>query len=185
MGTGEPLLNARAVADAVVRLQELGIGRKRMRVSTVGIRRGLERLASLTAPPGLALSLHAARDDLRRQLISFSTGTVREVTRAALDYGRQARVRIAVQYVLLDGINDSAEDARALRDLFRGQRVKIDLIQFNRVEELPFCATSPEREQRFAETLYQAGIQVTRRSSRGQESRAACGQLRRMLSQGP
>ncbi|MCI0650637.1 MAG: radical SAM protein [Planctomycetes bacterium] len=186
MGVGEPLLNARAVGAAVTRIErDFGIGRKRMRVSTVGILAGLAHLAALPRPPGLALSLHAARDDLRRRLIPYRPlAPIADAVRAALDYGRRARVRIAIQYLLLAGVNDGDDDARGIRDLFARERVKIDLLRHNEVAESPFRAASREREDAFAALLYRAGLHVSRRTSRGAGAGAACGQLRRQIPNG-
>jgi len=181
MGMGEPLLNVPEVSRAIeILLSQFGFGLsgKRVTVSTAGVVPEMLPLAR-RYPVSFAVSLNAARDDLRSLLMPINRkyplrDLVAEMKRIPLQSGR----KVTAEYVLMAGVNDSPEDARALSRLLRGGRIKVNLIPFNPHAESPYGAPPPETASRFRDHLLAAGIQTITRERRGADIRAACGQLR-------
>lgn len=181
MGMGEPLENLREVARAIdILLSQYGFGLsgKRVTVSTAGIVPALLELAG-EYPVSFAVSINAARDDLRSRLMPvnrrYPLGAVLEAVRKIpLRSGR----RVTAEYVLIGGVNDSEQDARELAALFAPARVKVNLIPYNPHELSDFRPPRPESVDRFREVLVARGIQVMTRQRRGADIEAACGQLR-------
>jgi 23S rRNA (adenine2503-C2)-methyltransferase len=181
MGMGEPLLNYEATLKALSLLNgEKGIAARNLTVSTSGFVPGILKLAREKLQITLAISLHAASDELRRRLVpGMAKWSISEIMGAVRDYFKQSGRRPTFEYCLLDGENDSIEEAHKLAGLLHGLNCHVNLIPYNQVTELGLRA-SPERQVRvFREVLKRAGIQVTQRQERGADIEAACGQLRR------
>jgi len=181
MGMGEPLLNLDAVLDAAAALTDparFGLGARHITISTSGVVPGIERLARLRPQWTLAISLHAARDPLRDLLVPLNRRwPVADVVAAARAYGEATGRRLSYEYVMIDGINDTASDAEAVVRLLRGSGAHVNCIPMNPVAHTPWRASTPSRIAAFAERLRAGGLGVTVRRNRGQEVGAACGQL--------
>ena len=183
MGMGEPLANypaVRAAIDLVRAPDGFGIGVRRLTLSTVGLVPGILRLA---AEPklqvGLAVSLHAADDELRSQLVPLNRAyPLAELMRACRQYVEATHRRLTFEYVLLKGVNDDAAQARQVARLVAGMLCHVNVIPYNPVAGLPFQTPEAERVERFAGWLRERGVAVTVRWSRGADIEAACGQLR-------
>jgi 23S rRNA (adenine2503-C2)-methyltransferase len=183
MGMGEPLANLDGLLPALAAAtspEGLGIGARRITISTVGLPGGIRKLASLDTPYHLAVSLHATDDSLRDRIVPANRKAgIGEVLAAADDYFEQTGRRVTFEYVLLAGVNDAPSDAQNLIARLRGRPALVNLIPFNPVEELPFGAPSPAAVARFAEILNEGGLTVKTRYRKGDKIDAACGQLRR------
>jgi 23S rRNA (adenine2503-C2)-methyltransferase len=181
MGMGEPLLNVREVSRTIgILLSQFGFGisGKRVTVSTAGIVPEMPHLA-LIYPVSFAVSINAARDDLRSLLMPVNRKyPLKEVVAAMRRIRLQSGRKVTAEYVLLAGVNDSAEDALALSRLFRGARIKVNLIPFNAYEASTHRAPEAAAATRFRDVLIAGGIQTITRQGRGADIRAACGQLR-------
>jgi 23S rRNA (adenine2503-C2)-methyltransferase len=180
MGMGEPLLNFDNVMVAVSLMQDdfaCALSKRRVTLSTAGVVPALRRLAEVT-DISLALSLHAPDDDLRNRLVPLNQKyPIAEVLQACRDYVGDGRRRVTVEYVMLDGINDSDAQARALARVLRKLPSKINLIPFNPFPAADYRRSSPERIDRFRDILHRAGIVTITRKTRGDDIAAACGQL--------
>jgi 23S rRNA (adenine2503-C2)-methyltransferase len=181
MGMGEPLHNYDNTMKALRMLhaeEGLSISPRRITLSTVGIVPALERLAQEPLMPNLAISLHATTDEQRTRLVPPN---VKYPLEAILDackrFPLKKRSRITFEYVLLDRVNDTPEDARRLTRLLSGIRAKVNLIPLNPAPGIPFDRPSDERVNRFAQILAKRHLTVSVRKSRGRDIRAACGQL--------
>ena len=181
MGMGEPLHNYDATIKALRILTDksgFSVPPRRITLSTVGVPAGLTRLANEAVMPNLAVSLHAATEDLRDQLVPVNHAYgLADVIAACRLFPVARRRRITFEYVLLAGVNDSVGDAERLAKLLRGIRAKINLIPLNEAPGIPFQRPSDARVDRFARTLANQGAMVSVRKSRGRDIRAACGQL--------
>jgi 23S rRNA (adenine2503-C2)-methyltransferase len=181
MGMGEPLLALDAVLDAAAALTDparFGLGARHITISTSGVVPGIERLTRLRPQWTLAISLHAARDPLRDLLVPLNRRwPVAAVVSAARAYGEATGRRVSYEYVMIDGINDTAADADAVVRLLRGSGAHVNCIPMNTVAHTPWQASAPARIAAFAERLRAGGLGVTVRRNRGQEVGAACGQL--------
>jgi 23S rRNA (adenine2503-C2)-methyltransferase len=182
MGMGEPLHNADALVRALDVLCDpagLGLAASRVTVSTAGHVAGLERLASARYLPELAVSVNAATDAVRRQLMPIDKRWPLAELRAALGrFPKRPHAKITLEYVLLDGVNDDLDSADRLATWAEGLRHHVNLIPFNAWGEAsPYREPSPERVQAFAARLHERGCLVTVRHSRGRDVRAACGTL--------
>lgn len=188
MGMGEPLHNLAAVQTACGNLADScggELGENHLTLSTVGVPRGIEALEREGPHVNLALSLHSACDELRRELVPLARKLppVRELCERVAAYARGTRRQVTLSYVLLGGVNDSLAQARDLARLAQETGLgHINLIPYNAVEELDYRAPDAEAVYAFYEVLRDAGLPVHVRSTRGADSAAACGQLRR---QGP
>lgn len=188
MGMGEPLWNYEAVVRSLRLLgEEVGVSLRNLTVSTVGVVPGILALAKENLPITLALSLHAPDDDLRARLIP--TGRkwkIDEILDACAEYARSTHRNLTFEYLLLGGVNDSAEQARALAALLDARRLpgNVNLIPFNYVET-PQGFRRPEKARiaQFREELERAGRVTTQRMTRGHAISAACGQLRRAVGE--
>lgn len=183
MGMGEPLANFSAVRDALTTITApwgLGISARRVTVSTVGLPQAIERLArDVSLPITLALSLHAPNDDLRRELIPWSSyTTIDELLTACTLWFEKTGREITLEYILLRDINDRPEHARQLADLCKQMRANVNLIRYNEVEPLPYERPRDNDVKAFQQTLRDAGVNTHIRASRGRDIAAACGQLR-------
>jgi 23S rRNA (adenine2503-C2)-methyltransferase len=183
MGMGEPLLNLDAVLEACEKLPDVGIAQRRIAISTVGWIPGIERLAACDMPLRLALSLHAADDALRSELMPVNKRyPLREVIEACRAFYLRKHRRIFVEYVMLAGINDRYEQALALAGLLapihkrEPMMFKVNLIPYNPAAS-PYKGSSRESIAAFGAALEQRGIETTVRLTRGRDIDAACGQL--------
>jgi len=181
MGMGEPLLNVPEVSRTIgILLSQFGFGisGKRVTVSTAGIVPEVLPLA-LRYPVSIAVSINAARNDLRSLLMPVNRKfPLKEVVAAMRRIPLQSGRKVTAEYVLLAGVNDSAEDAHALSRLFRGARIKVNLISCNPHEASPHRAPEAEAVNRFRNILVAGGTQTITRERRGADIHAACGQLR-------
>jgi 23S rRNA (adenine2503-C2)-methyltransferase len=183
MGMGEPMLNLDAVLGACERLPDVGITHRRTTISTVGWIPGIEQLAESDMPMRLALSLHAADEALRSELMPvnerYPLGEVIEACRA---FHARRRRRVFVEYVMLAGVNDRYEQALQLARLLHGPRngspsiFKVNLIPYNPAAS-EFEGSSREAIAAFRTALEAQGIPATVRLTRGRDIDAACGQL--------
>jgi 23S rRNA (adenine2503-C2)-methyltransferase len=178
MGMGEPLANVAATLDSLrVLITEAGISARRITVSTSGVVPGIEQLAASALPVTLAVSLHAATDELRDRLVPINrTHPLGKVLDAASRYAEQSGRRISFEWCLIGGVNDSVEQAEGLRDLARRAQAHINVIPMNRIDGSPWGPPEPEVARRFLGAL--RGSRVTVRDTRGGDADAACGQLR-------
>jgi 23S rRNA (adenine2503-C2)-methyltransferase len=177
---GEPLLNMRALTGALAILNDeraFGLREKRITVSTIGIPARIRELAGGPLRFGLAVSLNAVSDDVRRTLMPAAVG-ITETLAAAEEFASVRRARVTLEYVLIDGVNDSLEDARALARMTKGRPFKINLIPFNEWNGCPLRRPQEERIERFIAILLPTAPAVTVRRSQGADIDAACGQLR-------
>lgn len=181
MGMGEPLLNFDNVVKALHLLNdEVGIGMRRLTISTVGIPAAIERLKQLDLQITLAISLHAPDDALRRQLIPIAARQpLAELISACRGYADFTKRRITFEYLLLAGVNDAPAYAEALAKLLRHTLCNVNLIPLNEAPDVPFKRPSRSAIGAFRTVLEEAGIEVTQRMERGHSIAAACGQLRR------
>jgi 23S rRNA (adenine2503-C2)-methyltransferase len=179
MGMGEPLANYDRVWAAIVRLHDaIGISARHLTVSTVGIVPGIRRLAGESLPINLAVSLHAANDGLRDQLVPINRrwplATLMDACREYLEVkGR----RLSFEWALIDGVNDRLADATELADLARPLGAHVNLIPLNRTPGYPVGGTPASGVLRFRDQLRALGVNATVRQNRGGDIDAACGQL--------
>jgi 23S rRNA (adenine2503-C2)-methyltransferase len=179
MGMGEPLLNLDSTIRALRILtwpHGLGIGPRRITVSTIGIPDGIRALASVTPPVGLAISINAATDELRRELMPSAHPLARTLD-AAREFCRTTRRTVTLEYVLLPDVNNTPRQVEYLARWARGLASKVNIIQYNPVEGAPYRTATEEELQSYARQLWERSIRVTVRRSRGASIRAACGQL--------
>jgi 23S rRNA (adenine2503-C2)-methyltransferase len=179
---GEPLYNLDAVADAVEVIsddQGLAISRRRITVSTSGVAPKIPELGARTAAM-LAISLHATHDELRDVLVPLNRRyPIEQLLGAIRAYpGLSNARRVTFEYVMLDGINDSPAEARALVKLLAGIPAKINLIPFNPWPGAPYACSPPARIKAFADIVNRAGYASPIRTPRGRDILAACGQLK-------
>ena len=181
MGMGEPLTNFDNLIPALKLMLDdnaYGLSRRRVTVSTSGIVPAIDRLAA-ACPVALAVSLHAPTDALRDKLVPINRKyPLVELMAACRRYLRHApRDFITFEYVMLDGVNDSDDEAHALVSLVQDVPCKLNLIPFNPFPNSGYKRSSQARIRRFSEILQQAGIVTTTRKTRGDDIDAACGQL--------
>jgi 23S rRNA (adenine2503-C2)-methyltransferase len=177
MGMGEPMLNLDEVLAAARRLPDLGITHRRTTISTVGWLPGLRRFVDeVDEPIRLALSLHAADDELRSRIMPVNDRyPIADVVAECRRHAETTRRRVFVEYVMLGGVNDAPEQARALAQLLGRDHFKINLIPYNPTGL--FEGSSRERIAAFRHELERARVPVTVRLTRGRDIEAACGQL--------
>lgn len=180
MGMGEPLLNFENLASSIRYLHEdLGISHRHITVSTVGIVPQVERLARLRLPIHLAISLHSPSDKVRERLMPVNRRwPVDELMRAVRRYFEATKRKVTFEYLLIDGINDTRDQARDLAALVSHLPCVVNLIPFNYVDTVQgFRRPSSERMRAFRRELESRGVNVTQRVERGHDIAAACGQL--------
>lgn len=181
MGQGEPLLNYPSLLKAIGIIndpQGLGIGSRHITISTCGIVPGIKKLAAEPFQVNLAVSLHAADDDLRDYLMPINRKyPLKQLIEACRFYLSRTNRRITFEYTLIDGINDRQSDLENLIRLLSGMLCHVNLIPFNPIPNSRFSRSKEERIREFAAGLKQAHIEATIRKERGSELAAACGQL--------
>ena len=178
MGMGEPLMNADAVLGACERLPQLGISTAHTAISTVGWIPGIERMTREGPAVRLALSVHAADDALRTELMPVNARyPLAEVIEACLAWHERRRRPVFVEYLMLDGVNDRYEQALALAGLLEPRTAfKVNLIPYNPTDA-GFRGSTREAIASFRAALEQRGLRATVRLTRGRDIEAACGQL--------
>jgi 23S rRNA (adenine2503-C2)-methyltransferase len=181
MGMGEPMANYQSVVESVRRIADpelLGISPRRIVVSTSGLIPRIEQLAAEKLPVTLAISLHAARNELRDVLVPINRKYPLDLlVKAAQGYAETTGRRVSYEWVLLAGVNDTERDAKELGRLLRRRLAHVNLIPFNPVEDTPYKAPDRASIRRFKELVEGQGLNVTVRDTRGREADAACGQL--------
>ena len=180
MGMGEPLANYDRTWRAVERLHDdMGISARHLTLSTVGIVPGIRRLASERLPVNLAVSLHAANDELRDELVPINRRyPLAELIAACRQYLAAKGRRLSLEWALIDGVNDRPADAVELSAIARDLRAHVNLIPLNPTPGYPVRGPSPGRVREFRDRLVDLGVNATVRRNRGTEIDAACGQLR-------
>ena len=186
MGMGEPFANYDPVMAAVRRLNDpsgLNFGARRMTVSTVGLVPGIKKLAAENIQINLAVSLHAATDDLRSKLVPINKQyPLSALLSAVREYIAQTHRRVSFEWALIEGVNDTPEQARALAALVKGMLCHVNLIPLNPTSGYPGAASTRERIAAFRTVLESAGIPNTLRLRRGIDIQAGCGQLKSQTS---
>jgi 23S rRNA (adenine2503-C2)-methyltransferase len=186
MGMGEPLNNADRVFEAVRLLNDpgrLGIGARHITVSTSGVVPGMDRMVDELPQVNLAISLHAATNPLRDELVPINRKwPVEEVVLAGRRFAARTGRRVSLEYVMIDGVNDTREQADGLARLAGGWRSHVNLIPLNPTPGSRWSGTPPDRIGQFVSVLEAGGLTVTVRDTRGREIDAACGQLHAQLA---
>jgi 23S rRNA (adenine2503-C2)-methyltransferase len=186
MGMGEPLANYAATVTSLRILTDpkaFGFSPRRITVSTVGLVSGIERLAKENLKVNLAISLHATSNQIRNRIMPVNKGfAIEELLEACRGFPMAFRQRITFEYVLLDRVNDSAEDAKRLVRLLKGIRSKVNLIPFNDWDGSGFQRPPLQRILGFQSLLLEEGIRTTIRWSKGEDIGAACGQLKEAVT---
>jgi 23S rRNA (adenine2503-C2)-methyltransferase len=181
MGMGEPLANERHVFASIAKLTDpagFGMGGRHITVSTVGIVPGITRLAGALPQVGLAVSFHAASDELRDQLVPPNRRYPLAKLEVAIAGWREAtRRRPSIEWALIDHVNDTEQQAELLAPIARRLGAHVNLIPLNPTPGYPVMGSPPARIRRFVAALERAGVNVTVRDTRGRNIDAACGQL--------
>ncbi|HUL73498.1 MAG TPA: 23S rRNA (adenine(2503)-C(2))-methyltransferase RlmN [Vicinamibacterales bacterium] len=181
MGMGEPLHNYDETMRALRIITDtdgLGVPPRRITLSTVGLTPAIERLAREPIMPNLAISLHATTDEQRSRIVPINRKYgLKDLVDACRRFPLKRRSRITFEYVMLNGVNDTPEDARRLATLLADVKAKVNLLPLNEAPGIPFTRPSDERVGAFAKILADRDIRVSVRKSRGRDIRAACGQL--------
>jgi 23S rRNA (adenine2503-C2)-methyltransferase len=181
MGMGEPFHNYDNVMKMVAILNQpegMQFGSRRITVSTSGVVPFIDKLATEPYQVNLAISIHAANDELRSQMVPLNRRwPLDELIGSIRRYISTTHRRVSFEYILIAGVNDSDEDARQLAKRLKGLRCHVNLIPLNPTPAFPYERPSVERIDRFAKLINDAGIPATVRYSRGVEIAAACGQL--------
>ncbi len=181
MGMGEPLLNYGNVLKSIERITSpdgLGMSPRRITVSTAGVAKMIKKLADDEVKFNLALSLHAANDTKRDQIMNINASNNLEALAEALKYFHaKTGTRITFEYIVFHNFNDSVEDARELAEFCKNVPCKVNIIEYNPIAEADFKNTGEDRLEAFAGFLERRNIIVNIRRSRGKDIDAACGQL--------
>ena len=181
MGMGEPLANYHHTLASIRSLmhpEQFGLGARHMTLSTVGLVPAIKRFAGEGLQVGLALSLHAPDDELRRTLVPTTRATIDELLAAAQQWARATGRRFSVEYALVDGVNDTPEQARLLARRLRGLSCHVNLIPVNPTANAATPRSRRPRVLAFERELRERGVNVTVRVEKGIDIAAGCGQLR-------
>lgn len=181
MGMGEPLLNFDNVVKAMSLMMDdhaYGLSKRRVTLSTSGVIPALDRLKEVS-DVSLAVSLHAPTDELRDKLVPINKKyPIKDLMAACKRYiSGDTRRKITIEYVMLDGVNDSPQHARQLVNLLQGVPSKVNLIPFNPFPDTMYQCSNQERIDKFRDILVKAGLITVTRKTRGDDIDAACGQL--------
>jgi len=181
MGMGDPLDNLDAVIKSILIInmeESMGIGQRKVTVSTCGITPAINLLAEAFKKIGLAISLNAPDDELRSSLMPINHKyPLKELLKAAGNYARITKRRVTFEYILIDGVNDSPEHARKMLAIARSVPSKINLIAFNKFEGSSFKPPSDKKIEAFQKIIFEGNITAMLRKSKGTDIYAACGQL--------
>jgi 23S rRNA (adenine2503-C2)-methyltransferase len=187
MGMGEPMANYDRVWPAIVRLHDdMGLSARHLTISTVGIVPGIRRLAGEDLPVNLAVSLHAANDALRDEMVPINRRyPLAQLMDACADYLAAKGRRLSFEWALIAGVNDRGSDATELAALALPLGAHVNLIPLNPTAGYATPGTPPEGVRRFRDALRALGVNATVRQNRGTDIDAACGQLRATAVAGP
>ncbi|EDP98060.1 23S rRNA (adenine(2503)-C(2))-methyltransferase RlmN [Kordia algicida OT-1] len=181
MGMGEPLMNYNNVLKAIEKItseEGLGMSPKRITVSTSGVPKMIKKMADDEVKFKLAVSLHSAIDEVRTEIMPFNEHFPLKDLKEALTYWYdKTKNKITYEYVVWDGINDQQKDINALVKFCKDVPSKVNLIEYNPIDDGQFQQASNKAIDRYVDSLEQNGITVTVRRSRGKDIDAACGQL--------
>jgi 23S rRNA (adenine2503-C2)-methyltransferase len=181
MGMGEPLLNYNEVIDSVEKITSpkgLGMSPKRITVSTAGVAKMIKKLADDGVKFNLALSLHAANDEKRNQIMPINETNSLESLAEALNYFiKKTGTRPTFEYIVFKDFNDSLQDARELADFCKKVKGKVNIIEYNPIDGAEFQQTTRAKLEAFTQYLEAHGVICNVRRSRGKDIDAACGQL--------
>jgi 23S rRNA (adenine2503-C2)-methyltransferase len=181
MGMGEPLMNYDEVLKSIEKIiseESLGMSPQRITVSSVGIPAMIRKMADDKVRFHFALSLHAATNAKRDQIIPINKKyPIQELTEALKYYHAKTGKRFTIEYILFKDFNDGLEDAKALALFCKSFPVKINLIAYNPLEKSGFSQSTPEKTRAFREFLENKNMVINERKSRGKNIDAACGQL--------
>lgn len=181
MGMGEPMLNLEAILDSIEVLnnpEKIGIGNRRVTVSTSGYTRQMKQLFESGFRGRLAISLHASNQQIREELMPVAKQhNLDELMQTIDEYTKLTNKRVSYEYIMIDGITDTDDSIRELTKLFRHRLAHINLIPYNRIRGVDYKTSPKERVSIFAEQLNKAGIPTTIRITMGADVDAACGQL--------
>lgn len=181
MGMGEPLLNYKNVLTSIDRITNdigLGMASKRITVSTAGIDKMIRKLAEDKVKFRLALSLHAANDEKRSKIMPINDQNNLETLALALDeFHRNTKNRVTFEYIIFKDFNDTLHDAQELVDYCKRVPARVNIIEYNPIDDGEFQQADPEKVDAFAAHLERNGVVVNIRRSRGKDIDAACGQL--------
>ncbi len=181
MGMGEPLLNYNNVIAAINKITDssfLGFSSSRITISTSGIPKFIKKLADDRIKTRLAISLHSAREEIRKKIMPFTKKIPLETLKESLVYWQNRNKKIlTLEYIVFDSINDLKEDIYALIEFCKGLRVKLNLIEYNPIENGIFKQANNKAIELYKKELIKYKITVTIRKSRGKDINAACGQL--------
>jgi 23S rRNA (adenine2503-C2)-methyltransferase len=182
MGMGEPLANYDNLIRALTIVNAdwgLGFGARRITISTSGLVPKILKLAQEDLGFRLAISLHGATDDVREQIMPVNKAfPLAKLVPAVREFAEKHGRMVTLEFILIDGVNDSLDQAEKLRDIARDLHAHVNLIPYNTVEGLPWKRPSITRQERFADVLRAARVSVTLRREKGHDIDAACGQLR-------
>ena len=187
MGMGEPLANFDRVREAIRRMIEvMGLSARSITVSTVGMVPGINRLAEEPWPVYLAISLHAADNELRTSLVPINKRyPIESLVEAAWNYFEKKGRRLSIEWTMMDGVNDTHDQARKLALIAKRLRAHVNLIALNPTPLGEERASTRLHIQKFANILESLNVNVTIRDTRGRDIDAACGQLRVMSGNRP
>jgi 23S rRNA (adenine2503-C2)-methyltransferase len=181
MGMGEPLLNYKNVLEGIERItspEGLKMASKRITVSTAGVAKMIKKLADDEVKFNLALSLHAANDAKRNTIMAINETNNLEALVEALNYfDEKTGNEITFEYILFDGFNDTLQDAKELVELCKKVPAKVNLIEYNKVDNVPFKKSTSSNRDAFVNYLEKNKVVAVVRRSRGKDIDAACGQL--------
>jgi len=187
MGMGEPLANYRNVRESIRRMVEvMGMSARSITVSTVGVLPGMKKLAEEPWPVTLALSLHAADDELRTRLVPLNRRyPIDDLIEAVAAFQNNKGRRVSIEWTLIDGVNDTPEQATALASIARELQAHVNVIALNPTPLSPDRPPGAHTVEAFVAHVEKAGANVTLRDTRGRDIDAACGQLRARRDQRP
>jgi 23S rRNA (adenine2503-C2)-methyltransferase len=181
MGMGEPLLNYKNVLQSVELItspEGLNMSPKRITVSTAGIAKMIQKLGDDEVKFHLALSLHAANDEKRNQIMPINeSNSLKSLKQALLYFYQKTKNKITFEYIVFQNFNDTLQDAKELFEFAKNIPSKINIIEYNPIREADFVNTSDDKLEKFANFLKEKGLIVNVRKSRGKDIDAACGQL--------
>lgn len=181
MGMGEPLMNYNNVLKAIDKItsdEGLGMSPKRIVVSTSGVPKMIKKMAEDEVKFNLAVSLHSARDEVRTQIMPFNeTFPLKDLREALQFWYAKTKRQITYEYVVWEGINDTVEDIKALIDFCKFAPSKVNIIEYNPIDDGEFKQAKSSIIERYVSMLEANNITVTVRRSRGKDIDAACGQL--------